>query len=85
MNVKRNFSKGISSKHLLEVRGVEHDPVPDRDPTGFCNSKPDPDWTGFRKYLYRIGYGNPSSVDHCSRMLNQRVFQIKTGLDQIFG
>jgi len=21
----------------------------DRDPTGFCNSEPDPDWTGFRK------------------------------------
>jgi len=21
---------------------------PDRDPTGFCNSEPVPDWTGFR-------------------------------------
>jgi len=21
----------------------------DRDPTGFCNSEPDPGWTGFRK------------------------------------
>jgi len=52
------------------VFSVEHDPVPDRDPTGFCNSEPDPDWTGFWKYLYRIGY--PNCVDHCSRML--RVF-----------
>jgi len=28
---------------------------PDRDPAGFCNSDPHPDWTGFRKNLYRIG------------------------------
>jgi len=31
---------------------VEHDPVwqfPDRYPTGFCNSEPDPVWTEFRK------------------------------------
>jgi len=48
----------------------------DRDPTGFCNSEPDPGWTGFRKYLYRIEYGYPNSVDHCSQMLNQRVFRI---------
>jgi len=25
--------------------------LPDRDPTGFCNSEPD--WTGFRKNLTR--------------------------------
>jgi len=25
----------------------------DRDPTGFCNSEPDPNWTGFRTKLYR--------------------------------
>jgi len=28
---------------------VEHDPVPDRDPTGFCISEPDPDRNGFWK------------------------------------
>jgi len=44
---------------------------PDRDPTGFCNSEPDSDWTGFQKNLYRIGHGYPNCVDHCSRMLNQ--------------
>jgi len=35
-----------------------------RDPTGLCNLGPD--WTGFRKNLYRIGYGYPNCVDHCS-------------------
>jgi len=29
---------------------------PDRDPTGFCNSEPDPDRTGFRKKFNRIRY-----------------------------
>ena len=47
---------------------------PDRDPTGFCNSEPDPDWTGSRKNRYRNGYGYQNCVDHCSRMLNQRFF-----------
>jgi len=48
---------------------------PDRDPTGFCNSEPDPDRTGFGKKLYRIRYGYPNCFDHCSQMLNQGVFQ----------
>ena len=47
---------------------------PDHDPTGFCNSEPDPDWSGFCKNLHRIGYGCPNCVDHCSRMLNQSFF-----------
>jgi len=50
---------------------------PDRDPTGFSDSEPDPDWTGFRKYLYQIRYGYLNSVDHCSRMLNQSFFGYK--------
>jgi len=47
---------------------------PDRDPTGFCTSEPEPDWTGFWKKLNRIRYGYPNCIDHCSKMLNQRVF-----------
>jgi len=43
---------------------------PDRDPTGFCVSEPDPDWTGFWKKLNRIRYGYPNYVDHCNKMLN---------------
>jgi len=39
---------------------------PDRDPTGFCNSEPDPDWTGFWKELNRIIYGYPNCIDHFS-------------------
>jgi len=50
--------------------------LPDRDPTWFCNSELDPDWTGFRRYLYRIGHGYPNCVDHCSRILNQTLFRI---------
>jgi len=52
-------------------------PFPDHDPTGFCISELDPDWTGFWKYLYRIGYGYPNCIDHCSRMLNQSFFGYK--------
>jgi len=47
---------------------------PDRDPTGFCKSQPDPDRTGFRKKLYRIRNGYPNCGDHCRQMLNQRKF-----------
>jgi len=44
---------------------------PDRDPTGFCNSEPDP--TGFwKKYLIRYRY--PNCVDHCIQMFDQRIF-----------
>jgi len=32
-----------------EVRNFAWHRFPDRDPTGFCNSESDPDWTGFRK------------------------------------
>jgi len=39
---------------------------PDRDPTGFCNSEQDPDWTGFWKKLNWIRYGYPNCIDHCS-------------------
>ena len=35
--------------HLGVSNGVEHDPFPDRDRTGFRNSEPDR--TGFRKKL----------------------------------
>jgi len=48
----------------------------DRDPTGFCTSEPDPDWTGFWKKLTRIRYGYPNCINHCSKMLNQRVFDL---------
>jgi len=58
---------------------------PDRNPAGFCNSEPDPDWTGFWKILNRIGYGYPNCVDHCSEMFNESVFsdinRIRIGLD----
>jgi len=56
---------------------------PDRDPTGFCKSEPDPDWAGYRKKAYRIGNGYPKCIDHCRQMLSQRVFWIQTGLDKI--
>jgi len=46
----------------------------DRDPTGFCTSEQDPDWTGFWKKLNRIRYGYPNCIDHWSKMLNQSVF-----------
>jgi len=39
---------------------------PDRDPTGFCNSEQDPDWTEFKKTNNRIRYGYPNCIDHCS-------------------
>jgi len=47
---------------------------PDRDPTGFCTSEPDQDLTGFWKKLSRIRYGYPNCIDHCSKMLNRRIF-----------
>jgi len=37
----------------------------DWDPTAFCNLEPNQDWSGFRKN-YRIRYGYPNCVDHCS-------------------
>ena len=74
-------------REVIQVRllhvSVEHDPV--YDPTGFCNSERNQDRTGFQKELNRIRYGYPNCVDHCSEMLDQRVFRIQTGLDQIFG
>jgi len=47
------------------------------DPTGFCTSEPDLDWTGFWKKLNRIRYGYPNCIDHCSKMLNQKFFGYK--------
>jgi len=47
---------------------------PDRDPTEFCNSEPDPDWTGFWKNSTWSDIGYPNCFDHCSIMLNQRIF-----------
>jgi len=47
---------------------------PDRNQTGFCNSKPDPDRKKFRKTLNRIRYGYPNCIDHCSKMLDQSFF-----------
>jgi len=47
---------------------------PDRDPTGFCNSEPEPDRTGFWKTRNPIRYGYPNCIDHCSKMLDQKVF-----------
>jgi len=39
---------------------------PDRNPTGFCNSEPDPDRARFRKKFYEIWYGHPNWIDQCS-------------------
>jgi len=50
---------------------------PDRNPTEFRNSEPDPYRTGFRKNLNRIRYGYPNCVDHCSNILNQSFFLYK--------
>ena len=44
---------------------------PDRDPTRFCNSEPDPDRPEFRKTLNRTRFGHPNCIDHCSKMLDQ--------------
>ena len=46
---------------------------PDHDTTGFCNSEPDPNRTGFRKKLNRIRYGYP----------NHRRARIRVGSDWI--
>ena len=67
----------------ITVLNMVRFPVP--DPTGFCNSEPDADRTGFRKNLYPIRYGYPKCVDRCSKMFNQSFFRIETGLDQILG
>jgi len=68
----RSLKKSLQPP-LLYI-SVEHDPLPDRKPTGFCNSEPDPDRAGFRNKLYLIRYGYPNYVDHCSQMLNQSFF-----------
>jgi len=39
---------------------------PDRDPTGFCTSEPDPDWTGFWKNS--TGSDMDIQVPLCKRM-----------------
>jgi len=44
---------------------------PDRDPTGFCTSEPDPDWLDFEK-TQPGQIWMPHYIDHCSKML--RVF-----------
>jgi len=62
-----NFCQG--NMHFTLVLNMIR--FPDHDPTGFCNSEPDPEWTGLWTNLYRIGYGCPNCVDHCSQMLNQ--------------
>jgi len=46
---------------------------PNCDPTGLCNSEPDPDRIGFGNKLYRIKCGYPNCIDHYSKMFNQRV------------
>jgi len=61
-----------SSAHVYMIR------FPDRDPTRFCNSEPDPGWTGFWKKLNRIRYGYPNCTDHCSKLLNQSFFGYKS-------
>ena len=50
---------------------VEHDPVPDRDPTGFCNSKLDPDRTGFRKKTLPVS-GEISDFTLCGHAQSNR-------------
>jgi len=49
--------KKISLGGLIPVLNMIR--FPDRDPTGFSNSEPDPDRTGFRK--------NANVSDMCSR------------------
>jgi len=48
---------------------------PDCDPIGLCNSETGPVVrTGFGKKLYRIRYGHPKCIDHCTQMINQSFF-----------
>jgi len=63
---------------------VEHDPVSGRNPTGFCTSEPDPDWTGFWNNSTGSDMDNQNALITAAKCLI-RVFWIETGLDQIFG
>jgi len=71
------FNAGISHTMQKVRRGVlsvDHDLVAGSRSNRILPFRTGPGWTGFRKYLYGIGYGYPNCVDHCSRVLNQSFF-----------
>jgi len=61
-----------SSCLYQEQRSVEHDPVSGSRSNRILHFRTGLEW--ILKNLNRIRYGYPNCIDHCSKMLNQRVF-----------
>jgi len=61
-----------SLAHASAVISVEHDPVSRSQSNRILQFRTGSDWIS--RKLNRIRYGFLNCVDHCSQMLNQRVF-----------
>jgi len=57
-----------------ELMSVEHDKVSGSRSKWILQFRTRSGSDSISKKLYRIKYGYPNRVDHCSQMLNQRVF-----------
>jgi len=81
------LNRGAASPQgpFIILSSVEHDPVPDRDPTGFCNSEPDPDRTGFRKTSTGSDMDIQTALITAVKCLIRGLSWLSTVLNQIFG